>query len=89
MSAKFSWSHYIIILGVSDQRARRFYEKQAIHECWSTGDLERQVSSSLYERLALSKDKSGVMQLSKKGHIANQPTEIVKDPYVLDFLRIP
>ena len=89
MSAKLSWSHYIALLGASDWRARRFYEKQAIHECWSKRELDRQVSSSLYERLALSRDKKGSMRLSKKGHIANHPMEIVKDPYVLDFLRIP
>jgi predicted nuclease of restriction endonuclease-like (RecB) superfamily len=89
VSAKLSWSHYIVLLGVSDDIARKFYEKQVIHENWSKRELERQIDSSLFERLALSRDKKGVMLLSEKGYITNHPTEVIKDPYVLDFLRIP
>jgi predicted nuclease of restriction endonuclease-like (RecB) superfamily len=89
VSAKLSWSHFIVLLGVSDDTVRKFYEKQAIHENWSKRELERQIDSSLFERLALSRDKKGVLQLSEKGHIANHPTEVIKDPYVLDFLKIP
>lgn len=89
VSAKLSWSHFIVLLGVSDATARKFYEKQAIHENWSKRELERQIDSSLFERLALSRDKKGVLQLSEKGHIVNHPTEVIKDPYVLDFLKIP
>jgi len=81
LSAKLSWSHFIVLLGVSDDTARKFYEKQAIHENWSKRELERQVDSSLFERLALSKDKKGVLQLSEKGHIVSEPTEAIKDPY--------
>lgn len=87
--AKLSWTHFITLLGVSDETARRFYEKQAIHENWSYRELERQIDSSLFERLALSKDKKGVLQLSEKGHIVSKPTEAIKDPYILDFLNIP
>ncbi len=89
VSAKLSWSHFIELLGVSDNSARKFYEKQAIRENWSKRELERQIDSSLFERLALSRDKKGVLQLSEKGHVANHPTEVIKDPYVLDFLKIP
>lgn len=89
VSAKLSWSHFIVLLSVSDNTARKFYERQAIHENWSKRELERQIDSSLFERLALSRDKMGVLQLSEKGHIANHPTEVIKDPYVLDFLKIP
>lgn len=89
VSAKLSWSHFIVLLGVSDDAARKFYEKQTIHENWSKRELERQIDSSLFERLALSRDKKGVLQLSEKGHIASRPTEVIKDPYVLDFLKIP
>lgn len=89
VSAKLSWSHFIVLLGVSEDTARKFYEKQAIHENWSKRELERQIDSSLFERLALSRDKKGVLQLSEKGHIANHPTEVIRDPYVLDFLKIP
>jgi predicted nuclease of restriction endonuclease-like (RecB) superfamily len=89
VSAKLSWSHFIVLLGISDETARKFYEKQSINENWSKRELERQIDSSLFERLALSRDKKGVLHLSEKGHIASTPTEIIKDPYVLDFLRIP
>lgn len=89
VSAKLSWSHFIVLLSISDDTARKFYEKQAVHENWSKRELERQIDSSLFERLALSRDKIGVLQLSEKGHIANNPVEIIKDPYVLDFLKIP
>lgn len=89
VSAKLSWSHFIVLLGVSDDMARKFYEKQAIHESWSIRELERQINTSLFERLALSRDKKGVLKLSNKGHITKSPTEAIKDPYVLDFLKIP
>lgn len=89
VSAKLNWSHYIVLLGVSDDIARKFYEKQAINEKWSKRELERQIDTSLFERLALSKDKKGVLQLAEKGHIVSEPTEVIKEPYVLDFLKIP
>ncbi len=89
VSAKLSWSHFIVLLGVSDDTARKFYEKQSINENWSKRELERQIDSSLFERLALSRDKKGVLQLSEKGHTASHPNEVIKDPYVLDFLKIP
>lgn len=87
--AKLSWTHFVTLLGVSDDTARKFYEKQAVLENWGYRELERQIDSSLFERLALSKDKKGVLQLSEKGHIVSEPTEVIKDPYVLDFLKIP
>ena len=88
VSAKLSWSHYIALLGVSDDTARKFYEKQSTHENWSKRELERQIDASLFERLALSRDKKGVFQLSERGNIVSHPTEVIKDPYVLDFLQI-
>ena len=89
VSAKLSWSHYIALVSISDNIARKFYERQAINENLSVRELERQVDSSLFERLALSKDKKGVLKLSQKGHIVSNALEAVKDPYVLDFLKIP
>lgn len=89
LSAKLSWSHFVVLLGVSDHTARKFYEKQCIHENWSKRELERQIDSSLFERLALSRDKKSMLQLSKKGHVAKHATEVIKDPYILDFLKIP
>jgi predicted nuclease of restriction endonuclease-like (RecB) superfamily len=87
--AKLSWTHIITLLAITDDTVRKFYEKQAVHENWSYRELERQIDSSLFERLALSRDKKGVLQLSEKGNIVSQPHEAVKDPYVLDFLKIP
>lgn len=89
VSAKLSWSHYIALISISDDTARKFYEKHTINENLSVRELERQINASLFERLALSKDKKGVLQLSEKGHIISHPTQAVKDPYVLDFLKIP
>jgi len=89
VSAKLSWSHYIALIAITDNTARKFYEKHTLNENLSVRELERQIDSSLFERLALSKDKKGVLQLSEKGHIVSHATEAVKDPYVLDFLRIP
>jgi predicted nuclease of restriction endonuclease-like (RecB) superfamily len=89
VSAKLSWSHYIALISVSDDTARKFYEKQSLNENLSVRELVRQIDASLFERLALSKDKKGVLQLSKKGHVVADVTEVIKDPYVLDFLKIP
>lgn len=88
VSAILSWSHFIVLLSISDNKARKFYEKQAIHENWSKRELERQIDSSLYERLALSRDKKTVLQLSKKRQLIKHPREVIKDPYILDFLKI-
>lgn len=88
VSAKLSWSHYISLISISDEVERKFYEKQAINQTISVRELDRQIDSALFERLALSKDKKGILQLSEKGHIITQPHEAVKDPYVLDFLKI-
>jgi predicted nuclease of restriction endonuclease-like (RecB) superfamily len=87
--AKLSWTHIITLLAITDETTRKFYENQAVHENWSYRELERQIDSSLFERLALSKDKKGVLRLSEKGNIISQPHEAIKDPYILDFLKIP
>ena len=87
--AKLSWTHIITLLAITDDNARKFYEKQTAHENWSYRELERQIDSSLFERLALSRDKKGILHLSAKGNIISHPNEAVKDPYVLDFLKIP
>lgn len=87
--AKLSWTHLVTLLGISDDTARKFYEKQAVLESWGYRELERQINSSLFERLALSKDKKGVLQLAEKGHIVTDSTEAIKDPYILDFLKLP
>lgn len=87
--AKLSWTHIVTLLGVSDDHARKFYEKQTVLENWGYRELDRQINSALFERLALSKDKKGVIQLAEKGHIITDSTEAIKDPYILDFLKLP
>ncbi len=89
VSGKLSWSHYAELLTVSDDLARSFYEKQSIKENWSFREMKRQIDSALFQRLALSKDKKGVLALADKGHIISSSTDAIKDPYVFEFLNIP
>lgn len=88
VSAELSWSHYVQLIGIEDDLSRGFYEKQCIKEKWSVRELSRQKDSALFERLALSKDKRGVMELSHKGQQIKHPRDIIKEPYVLEFLGI-
>lgn len=85
LSGKLSWSHYTELLGISDELTFSFYLKQAEKESWSVRELKRQVNSSLFERLALSKDKKGILDLAKHGEIIS-PQTLVKDPYIFEFL---
>jgi len=89
VSGKLSWSKYCELLAVSDDLARSFYEKQAVRENWSVRELKRQISTSLFERIALSKDKAGVLALAEKGIIVDQADDILKDPYIFEFLNFP
>jgi len=85
LRSELSWTHYRLLLRVEEPKARSFYEAEAINARWSTRELERQIASLLFDRLALSRDKNGVMELSKKGHSIYEPADLVKDPYVLEF----
>lgn len=89
LSGKLSWSHYTELLSVSDDLARSFYEKQCLIENWSVRELKRQRSSALFERLALSKDKKAILKLAEKGQQIEKAVDIIKDPYVFEFLGIP
>jgi predicted nuclease of restriction endonuclease-like (RecB) superfamily len=84
-----TWSHYSELLSISDNLSRSFYEKQCIHENWSIRELKRQRQTGLFERIALSKDKSGILELSQKGQLIESASDVVKDPYVFEFLRMP
>lgn len=86
---QLSWTHFVELLKINDPLERSFYEKQTIIENWSTTDLIRQKKSSLYLRLAASKDKEGILLLAKQGQIVKQPTDIIREPCVLEFLKIP
>jgi len=87
VSGKLSWSHYAELLTVSDDLARSFYEKQSINESWTFREMKRQIDSALFERLALSKDKKGVLKLAEKGQTIST-SSIIKDPYVFEFLNL-
>lgn len=89
LSGKLSWSHYAELLSISDNLARSFYEKQCVNDGWSVRELKRQRNSGLFERIALSKDKKGVLTLSQKGQLVKKAEDVVKDPYVFEFLKIP
>ncbi len=88
VSAKLSWSHFIALISISDVSARTFYEKQTTSDNWSVRELQRQINSSLYERMALSKNKREVFRDSHKRKSIQNSHQAVKDPYVLDFLGI-
>lgn len=84
-----SWSHYVFLLGIKHADERSFYEIEAATQNWTVRDLKRQFDSSLYERLALSRDKAGIRSLAEKGQTVSRPTDILKEPLVLEFLGIP
>jgi predicted nuclease of restriction endonuclease-like (RecB) superfamily len=86
---QLSWTHYRLLLRIDDPQKRSFYEIECATGNWSTRELERQMNSMLFERLALSRDKEGVMALAREGQILREPTDLVKDPYVLEFLGLP
>jgi predicted nuclease of restriction endonuclease-like (RecB) superfamily len=84
-----SWSHYIELLKVDDEFERNFYEQQAIREKWSVPEFQRQKKSSLFLRLTAGKDKDAILQLAKHGQVITQPEDILRDPFVFEFLKIP
>ncbi|WP_318640582.1 DUF1016 N-terminal domain-containing protein [Flavobacterium ardleyense] len=86
---KLSWSHYITLIRVDDKYERKFYEIESIKNNWSVRELKRQFNSALYTRLSLSRDKEGVLKLSEVGQIIEKPKDIIKDPYILEFLGLP
>ena len=83
-----SWSHYIVLMRVANPEARSFYEIECAQQQWSVRQLSRQVGSSLYERLALSRDKNEVMRLAQEGQTVEKPADIIKDPITLEFLGL-
>ena len=92
LSGKLSWSHYLLLLGVSDKNARSFYEHECENSKWSVRELERQIDSALYERLLLSKgenNKKIVYELATKGVTYQTPDSFIKDPMVIEFLGLP
>ena len=92
VSGKLSWSHYCELLSISDPDKRSFYEKEAVRANWSVRELKRQIESSLFERLLLSRgnvNKETILALALKGNEITAPTDIIRDPYVFEFLGFP
>lgn len=92
VSGKLSWSHYCELLSISDLDKRKFYEKEAISSGWSVRELKRQIDSSLFERLLLSNgdvNKEKVLALALRGNEISKPSDIIRDPYVFEFLGLP
>lgn len=92
LTGKLTWTHYCELLSISDKNKRGFYEKEAINANWSVRELKRQINTSLYERLLLSKgdvNKEEVLNLALNGIEINEPKDIIKDPYVFEFFCVP
>ena len=83
-----SWTHYVFLLGVKDPNERSFYEIEATEQNWTVRQLKRQFDSGLYERLALSRDKEGIRRLAREGQTVAQPSDLLKEPLVLEFLGL-
>jgi len=82
------WTHYLVLLRVTNPTARAFYEIEAARESWSSRELERQIASLLFERLARSRDKTKVLALARRGHEIEVPADVLKEPFVLEFLGL-
>ncbi len=88
LRSELSWTHYRLLLRIEKEEARSFYLNEAVNSRWSTRELERQINSLLYERLALSKDKWKVLELANEGQLVRTPQDLIKDPFVLEFLNV-
>lgn len=88
VSSKLSWSHYLELIKIDDEQKRKFYLNECINSKWSVRELQRQRDSLLYERLTISADKKKILELSEKGQILKTSKDLVKDPFVLEFLDI-
>ena len=89
LSHKLTWSHYYEILKCDEPLEMQFYLKQCIKEGWKVRELKRQMKSALFQRLALSTDKEGVLALANEGHQVMKPQDIIRDPFVLEFTGLP
>lgn len=86
---QLSWSHYLFLMHIDNLDERKFYEIETINNNWSLRELRRQFDTSLYERLALSRDKKTIKELSEKGQIIEKAKDTLKDPYILEFIELP
>ena len=88
LRSQFNWTQYRLLIAISDDYKREYYELETMNNCWTARELERQINSQLYERLLLSNDKESVLAVARKERIPQQPQEIIKDPMVLEFLGL-
>ena len=88
LSSQLSWSHYLELLKIEEEPKRKFYMHECINSRWSVRELRRQRASLLYERLLLSTDKKSVLELAENGQLLRNSKDLVKDPFVLEFLDI-
>ena len=88
VSSQLSWSHYLELLRIEEEPKRKFYMNECINSRWSVREIQRQRDSLLYERLLLSRNKEKVLELSEKGQVLRESKDLVKDPFVLEFLDI-
>jgi len=86
---KLTFTHYVFLMRIEDEKERRFYKIESEKNNWSVRELKRQYDTALYARLALSRDKDGILKLSEQGQIIEKPKDIIKDPYILEFLGLP
>lgn len=86
---RLTWSHFCELIPIDNELERQFYEIQSQNENWNVRELKRQKKSSLFLRLAASKDKAGILQLSKQGQLIESPKDLIREPAVLEFLKIP
>lgn len=84
-----SWSHYLKLMRIQNPDERKFYEIECATNNWSLKDLQRQFDAALFERLALGRDKDGIDELAREGQILENPLDLIKDPYILEFLNLP
>ena len=85
---KLSWTHYIKLMTIDDEQERKFYEIESEKNNWSVRELQRQFDSALYTRLSLSRNKKKVLELSKKGQLIKSAQDVIKDPYILEFVGL-
>ena len=85
---KLSWSQYVFLISISNPDERSFYEIEAAAQGWTLPELKRQFNTDLFERLALSRDQDGIRQLATKGQLVSRPEDMLKEPYVLEFLGL-
>ena len=86
LRTQFNWMQYRLLIQIDDEDKREYYEYEALHNCWTGRELERQINAGLYERLLLSNDKESVLEVARRERIPESPAEIMKNPMVLEFL---